>query len=192
MVIGLVGILKAGSSDVPLDPVYPKDRLAYMIEDAKAPVLLIQARLRARLPELHARVLCVDAEWELEIAHRDTSNLDVSLVADDLAYVIYTSGSTGKPKAAMNTHGGIRNRLLWGQETFHLAPEDRVMQKTPFSFDVSVWEFFWPLTVGARLVVARPGGHQDSGYLVKLVQDEGITTIHFVSSMLQMFLEETG
>jgi len=196
MVVGLLGILKAGAAYVPLDPSYPRDRLAYMVEDAKAPVLLIQGRLRARLPEIDARVLShvlsIDAEWELEIAHLDTANLDVPLVAGDLAYVIYTSGSTGKPKAAMNTHGGIRNRLLWGQETFRLAPEERVMQKTPFSFDVSVWEFFWPLTVGARLVVARPGGHQDSGYLVKLVQEEGITTIHFVSSMLQMFLEEAG
>ncbi len=80
---------------------------------------------------------------------------------DHLAYVIYTSGSTGRPKGAVNTHRGIVNRLLWMQEALHLAAADRVLQKTPFSFDVSVWEFFWPLMTGARLVIARPGGHRD-------------------------------
>ncbi|HYO14148.1 MAG TPA: amino acid adenylation domain-containing protein, partial [Thermoanaerobaculia bacterium] len=111
---------------------------------------------------------------------------------DNLAYVIYTSGSTGKPKGAMNTHRGIVNRLLWMQERYGLTADDRVLQKTPFSFDVSVWELFWPLLVGARLVVARPGGHQDPAYLVETIRREGITTLHFVPSMLQVFLEAPG
>ncbi|HYO12243.1 MAG TPA: condensation domain-containing protein, partial [Thermoanaerobaculia bacterium] len=92
----------------------------------------------------------------------------------------------------MNTHRGIVNRLLWMQERYGLTADDRVLQKTPFSFDVSVWEFFWPLLVGARLVVARPGGHQDPAYLVETIRREGITTLHFVPSMLQVFLEAPG
>ncbi|HEY4595936.1 MAG TPA: amino acid adenylation domain-containing protein, partial [Thermoanaerobaculia bacterium] len=109
---------------------------------------------------------------------------------ESLAYVIFTSGSTGRPKGVMNSHRGIVNRLLWMQETYGLGPQDRVLQKTPFSFDVSVWEFFWPLLAGARLVIARPGGHQDPAYLARLIAAEGITTVHFVPSMLQAFLEE--
>ncbi|HSK75928.1 MAG TPA: amino acid adenylation domain-containing protein, partial [Thermoanaerobaculia bacterium] len=111
---------------------------------------------------------------------------------ENLAYVIYTSGSTGRPKGTMNTHRGIVNRLLWMQEEYGLTAGDRVLQKTPFSFDVSVWEFFWPLLTGARLVMAKPGGHQDPGYLVRTIREEGITTLHFVPSMLQVFLEAPG
>ncbi len=109
-----------------------------------------------------------------------------------LAYMIYTSGSTGRPKGAMNAHSGIVNRLLWMQERYGLTAEDRVMQKTPASFDVSVWELFWPLLTGARLVMAKPGGHQDTAYLVELIRSAGITTMHFVPSMLQVFLEQRG
>ena len=108
---------------------------------------------------------------------------------DRLAYVFYTSGSTGKPKAAMNGHRGIVNRLLWFQEMQPLTPDDRVLQKTPLSFDVSLWELFWPLVTGARLVLARPGGHLDAGYLARTLAESGITTVHFVPSMLQVFLE---
>src|SRR5258708_22346025 len=93
------------------------------------------------------------------------------------------------PKGAMNSHRGIRNRLLWLQQVDALTGDDRVLQKTPYSFDVSVWEFFWPLVTGARLVLARPGGHQDPDYLVRLIRESGITTMHFVPSMLQVFVE---
>ena len=106
--------------------------------------------------------------------------------------MIYTSGSTGKPKGAMNTHAAIFNRLCWMQEAYKLNATDRVLQKTPFSFDVSVWEFFWPLMTGARLVFARPGGHRDSAYLLELIRQEQITTLHFVPPMLQVFLAEEG
>ena len=109
---------------------------------------------------------------------------------DDLAYVIYTSGSTGQPKGAMNTHRAISNRIQWMQDAFRLTSGDRVLQKTPFSFDVSVWEFFWPLLFGAELVIAEPGGHRDSSYLAQVIVDRGITTIHFVPSMLQLFLDD--
>ncbi|HSN86309.1 MAG TPA: amino acid adenylation domain-containing protein, partial [Thermoanaerobaculia bacterium] len=111
---------------------------------------------------------------------------------DNLAYVIFTSGSTGTPKGAMNTHAAIANRILWMQDAYRLDETDRVLQKTPSTFDVSVWEFFWPLTVGARLVVARPEGHRDPSYLLGTILAEGITVLHFVPSMLQIFLGEPG
>jgi amino acid adenylation domain-containing protein len=104
--------------------------------------------------------------------------------------VIFTSGSTGRPKGVLNEHRGIVNRLLWMQDEYGLTAKDAVLQKTTFSFDVSVWEFFWPLLVGSRLVVARPGGHRDSAYLVNTINEKDITTIHFVPSMLQLFLED--
>nr|QEO74274.1 condensation domain-containing protein [uncultured bacterium] len=188
MVVGLLGILKAGGAYVPLDPGYPPERLAFMLEDSRVPILLTQERLLTALPRCAGEVVCLDADWEV-IRGKSVENPLVPLAADNLAYVIYTSGSTGRPKGAMNTHGAISNRLLWMQDEYGLNETDRVLQKTPFSFDVSVWEFFWPLLSGARLVVARPGGHQDSAYLVEIIAGEEITTLHFVPSMLQVFLE---
>src|SRR4029453_6316051 len=114
----------------------------------------------------------------------------VDVGPDNLAYVIFTSGSTGRPKGAMNTHRGITNRLVWMQDRYRLGSEDRVLQKTPISFDVSLGELFPPLLAGARLVVARPEGHQDPKYLVRVITDQAITVAHFVPSMLQVFLEE--
>lgn len=189
MVLALYGILKAGGAYVPLDPEYPADRIAFMLRDARAPVLLTQARLVGDLPAPDARIICLDSDWET-IAQETADKPVNAAKAGNLAYVIYTSGSTGRPKGVMNTHRGICNRLLWMQDAYGLKEADRVLQKTPFSFDVSVWEFFWPLMVGARLVVARPGGHRDSSYIVKTVVDQEITTIHFVPSMLQLFLED--
>ena len=191
MVIGIYGILKAGGAYVPLDPEYPPDRVAYMIEDTQVSVLLTQEHLVASLPENGAKVVCLDSDWNT-IAKESANNLASRATAENLAYVIYTSGSTGKPKGVMNEHRGICNRLLWMQDQYGLTEEDRILQKTPFSFDVSVWEFFWPLLVGACLIVARPRGHKDSAYLVKLIIDQEITTLHFVPSMLQIFLEEKG
>jgi len=193
MVVALVGILKAGGAYVPLDPGYPAERLTYMLEDANASVLLTQSHLAPRLPAGGARLVALDTVWP-EIAVFPMEGPVESLLAavDErhLSYVIYTSGSTGRPKGAMLPHAGICNRLLWMQDAYGLTPEDRVLQKTPFSFDVSVWEFFWPLITGARLVMARPGGHQDPFYLVSVIARERITTLHFVPSMLQIFLEQ--
>ena len=191
MVVGLLGILKAGGAYVPLDPEYPKERLAFMLEDAAVPVLLTQAHLTASLPTHQARIVRLDADWPL-IAKESVSHVASSVKAEHLAYMIYTSGSTGRPKGAMNTHVAIVNRLLWMQDAYRLTPSDRVLQKTPFSFDVSVWEFFWPLLTGATLVVALPGGHKDGAYLANLIRKEKITTIHFVPSMLSAFLEQGG
>ncbi|MCP4687229.1 MAG: amino acid adenylation domain-containing protein, partial [Desulfobacterales bacterium] len=193
MVVGLYAILKAGGAYVPMDPGYPGDRLAYMMENADAPILLTQEKLADRLPRTGARIIRLDADRDEIRVESDRNPRPADAPAmENLAYMIYTSGSTGNPKGVMNTHLGIVNRLLWMQDEYRLTPGDRVMQKTPFSFDVSVWEFFWPLLFGARLVVAEPGGHMDSAYLVDLIQKKKITTLHFVPSMLQIFLEADG
>ena len=189
MLVGLLGIIKAGGAYVPLDPTYPQERLTFMLEDAAVPVLLTQQKLVPILPAGQARVLCLDSNWN-QIGQQSRENPRVQITGDRPIYTIYTSGSTGKPKGATNSHQALCNRLLWMQDTYKLTAEDRVLQKTPFSFDVSVWEFFWPLLAGARLVIARPGGHQDPAYLVKLIASQQITTLHFVPSMLQIFLEE--
>ena len=189
LVAGLLGVLKAGGAYLPLDPEYPADRLAFMVADAAAPVVLVQSHLQDELPSTKARVLVLDheTEWAGQPIHNPPPT-----TADHLAYVIYTSGSTGRPKGVPNTHRGIVNRLDWMQKRYRLGAEDSVLQKTPASFDVSVWEFFWPLQTGARLVLAKPGGHKDAGYLRDLLVAERITTAHFVPSMLTVFLGEDG
>ncbi|RKH61617.1 non-ribosomal peptide synthetase, partial [Corallococcus llansteffanensis] len=191
LVVALVATLKAGGAYVPFDPAHPAQRLGWMLEDARPAVLLAQEPLLSRLPAHEARVLCLDTQWE-SIALQPRHAPPPRATADGLAYVIFTSGSTGRPKGAMNAHGPVVNRLLWMQEAYALRPSDVVLQKTPFSFDVSVWEFFWPLMTGAKLVVARPGGHQDPAYLARLITGAGVTTLHFVPSMLHAFLEEPG
>ncbi len=189
MVIALYGIVKAGGAYVPIDPEYPADRVAFMLEDAAVPVLLTQSHLQGQLPPRECQRLCLDTEWD-RVAKESTANPLRNISAKNLAYMIYTSGSSGKPKGAMNEHRGITNRLLWMQDQYGLNPADKILQKTPFSFDVSVWEFFWPLLAGARLVVAKPGGHRDAAYLVDLIVKEQVTVLHFVPPMLRIFLED--
>jgi amino acid adenylation domain-containing protein len=189
MVVALLAILKAGGAYVPLDPGYPAERLAYMIEDAQVPILLTQTHVREQLPQSDATLLCIDPGWNVS-ATESTENPTSSVQPDNLAYMIYTSGSTGKPKGVMNTHRGICNRLHWMQQAYQLSSDDRVLQKTPFSFDVSVWEFFWPLLTGAGMVIAKPGGQQDPAYLVQLIKEQQVTTLHFVPSLFQVFLQE--
>ncbi|WP_164021375.1 non-ribosomal peptide synthetase [Pyxidicoccus trucidator] len=191
MVVALLGVLKSGAAYVPMDPAYPRERLAWMLEDTAAPVLLTSQRLVPVLPPHSARVVCLDSQWP-DVALHPASRPAPLAGPEALAYVIFTSGSTGRPKGAMNAHAGVVNRLLWMQQEYGLTAADTVLQKTPFSFDVSVWEFFWPLMTGARLVLARPGGHQDPAYLVRLMADERVTTTHFVPSMLRAFVEEPG
>ncbi|HEX6036828.1 non-ribosomal peptide synthetase, partial [Longimicrobium sp.] len=188
LVVALLAVLKAGGAYVPIDPSYPADRIAYMLEDSGIPVLLTQARLADALPPHGARVVRVDADRET-IAAESADALSVDVAPEQLAYVIYTSGSTGRPKGAMNAHRGIVNRLRWMQDEYRLDATDVVLQKTPFSFDVSVWEFFWPLMTGARLVLAKPGAHGDPAYLAELIASRGITTLHFVPSMLAAFVD---
>ena len=193
MVAGLLAILKAGGAYVPLDPAYPAERLAYMLADS-APVALLtdatgQAALAGCMGTAPAIDLAADAAlWAAEPGG-NPGRASIGLMPAHLAYVIYTSGSTGTPKGVMIEHRSAVNRLVWMQNAYGLSAHDGVLQKTPFSFDVSVWEFFWPLLAGARLVVARPDGHKDPAYLVDVIQQKGVTTLHFVPSMLGAFLD---
>ncbi|POD16724.1 amino acid adenylation domain-containing protein [Pseudomonas syringae] len=188
LVIGLLAIIKAGGAYVPLDPDYPEDRLVYMMQDSGIGLLLTQAALLERLPVPHqVQSLCLDqhVDWLEGYSTANPVNLSHPL---NLAYVIYTSGSTGKPKGAGNSHRALVNRLHWMQKAYCLDGNDTVLQKTPFSFDVSVWEFFWPLMTGARLAVALPGDHRDPERLVQTIREHQVTTLHFVPSMLQAFM----
>ncbi|HEX2211053.1 MAG TPA: amino acid adenylation domain-containing protein, partial [Longimicrobium sp.] len=188
MVVCILAVLKVGGAYVPVDPGYPAERIAWMLSDSAVPVLLTQQRLRRGLPGTRARTIAVDAQWD-EIAAESAENPGIRATPQDLAYVIYTSGSTGRPKGVMNAHGAVVNRLCWMQAEYGLTADDVVLQKTPFGFDVSVWEFFWPLQQGATLVVARPDGHRDPAYLQDVIERCGITTLHFVPSMLAEFVD---
>jgi amino acid adenylation domain-containing protein len=190
MVIGLLAVLKAGGAYVPLDPDYPLDRLRFMITDSRLALVLTNSTLAPIVP-LPGGLPCLLLDRE-DVANEPTTAPHVRIASHNLAYVIFTSGSTGTPKGAANTHYGLVNRLLWMQGAYGLSGNDAVLQKTPFSFDVSVWEFLWPLMTGARLVVAAPGAHRDPAELVKILNRDGVTTLHFVPSMLQAFLGHQG
>jgi amino acid adenylation domain-containing protein len=150
MVVGLLGILKAGGAYVPLDPSYPPDRLAFMVEDAQAPVLITQQHLVSRLPAQQARVICLDADAAV-LAQQSPSDPISAVTADDLVYIIYTSGSTGRPKGVQITHGSLLNLVFWHQRTFQVTAADRATQLTSPAFDATGWEL-WPyLTIGASV-----------------------------------------
>ncbi|MCL7427064.1 non-ribosomal peptide synthetase/MFS transporter [Streptomyces sp. YS415] len=192
LVAALLGVLKAGGAYLPLDPDNPAERLAGLLADAAPPVLLAADAVHGRLPQPPegTRVLSLDDPelWRPDPAAPPAPHI----TPDDPAYVIFTSGSTGRPKGVICTHRGIHNRLDWMQRAHPLHADDAVLQKTPTGFDVSVWELFWPLREGARLVMARPGGHRDGGYLRDAVRRHAVTTVHFVPSMLAVFLAEDG
>jgi len=220
MVMGIFGVQEAGGAYLPLDPEYPEERIDYILQDSRVNMLLsdrekigtgLDTPGRGTSTDNFSidvvdltRIIDRDAEADKKSKKGNkkgdrqdsvkvkVNDLDLESDISSLAYVIYTSGSTGKPKGTMIAHGGICNRLLWMQETYCLTAHDRVLQKTPFSFDVSVWEFFLPLLNGAMLVMAEPGGHKDSAYLREAILREKITTLHFVPSMLNVFLEEPG
>src|SRR5579885_1111400 len=192
MVVGLLGILKAGGAYVPLEAGQPVERLSRMAGDAGVRALVTTDSLRAQ-----AQALGVETEIYLDgdrerIERESCETLGATAVGDNAAYVIYTSGSTGSPKGVVISHRSIRNRLLWMSEQFPLTAGDCVLQKTPYNFDASIWEFFAPLFAGARLVMARPGGHQDGAYLVAAIVEHGVTTLQLVPSMLRVLLEEPG
>ncbi|TFY89458.1 amino acid adenylation domain-containing protein [Pseudomonas nabeulensis] len=188
LLIGLLAIIKAGGAYVPLDPDYPAERLAYMLEDSGVHLLLTQTALLEQLPT--AEGVCVIAMDSLHLDSWPTQPPGLHLNGDNLAYVIYTSGSTGQPKGVGNTHAALAERLQWMQATYQLNDTDVLMQKAPISFDVSVWECFWPLITGCRLVLAGPGEHRDPHRIAQLVQQHGVTTLHFVPPLLQLFIDE--
>ncbi|MGU9810219.1 non-ribosomal peptide synthetase [Pseudomonas sp. LF052] len=188
LLIGLLAIIKAGGAYVPLDLDYPADRLAYMLQDSGVHLLLTQTALLELLPAPEG--VCVIAMDSLHLDSWPTQAPGLHLQGDNLAYVIYTSGSTGQPKSVGNTHAALAERLQWMQATYQLNDTDVLMQKAPISFDVSVWECFWPLITGCRLVLAGPGEHRDPHRIAQLVQEHGVTTLHFVPPLLQLFIDE--
>jgi amino acid adenylation domain-containing protein len=192
MIVGLLAVLKAGGAYVPLDPTYPLQRLRYMLEDSAAVALLTQRSLTDLWTGVNVPVLLLDTaapEW----ANRPAANVEhLGRSADQLLYVIYTSGSTGRPKGVLNPHRGVVNRLTWMQKTHRLRADEAVLQNSSFSFDASVFEIFWPLTVGARVVLTRRESYKDPAALLETIRRENVTTAYFVCSMLHYFLEIDG
>ena len=198
MIIAILGVLKAGGAYVPIDPDYPDDRIRYMLEDTNSVLVLTQNRLVARLQdvventanqnnELKSKLILLD---DKPYESQDKVNLQKYSQSTDLAYVIYTSGTTGLPKGVVLQHSGIINRIEWMQSQYPLNNEDIILHKTPYTFDVSVWELLWANWYGARIVISKPEGHKDSSYLSKLIKEQNITCLHFVPSMLSVFIED--
>ncbi|MEO7583966.1 MAG: non-ribosomal peptide synthase/polyketide synthase [Ferruginibacter sp.] len=192
MIIGILGVLKAGAAYVPIDPEYPAERIAYMLDDTAATWVLTTKDASACLVSNGGvHLLDLVNNWPA-IAQQPVTKVANQLLPGNVAYVIYTSGSSGKPKGVMNEHGAVVNRLWWAQNYYRLTPADIVLQKTTFCFDVSVWELLWPLLAGAKQVFAKPGGHKDPAYLRHIIEAENITMVHFVPSMLSVFLADVS
>ncbi|WP_250405592.1 AMP-binding protein, partial [Streptomyces cellostaticus] len=199
LVVALLAVVKTGAGYVPIDPEYPAERIAHMLRDADPVFVVTHAETAEKLPaeaSAHARrIILDDPASQTLLEGQDPRNLSAAelcpsrLLPQHTAYVIYTSGSTGRPKGVAVSHAAITNRLLWMHHAYGLEPADRVLQKTSPAFDVSVWEFFWPLVVGAGMVVATRGEHKDPAALAELIRTEGVTTAHFVPSMLGAFLQ---
>lgn len=183
MVIAIHAVIRCGCAYLPLDTMIPPERMKFILEDSEASVLLTSHKFTEKTDNISNRLIfSVD-----ELAGTD-EKVETALNGSDRAYVIYTSGSTGNPKGAVNVHEGIVNRILWMQKQFPIGKGSRVMQKTPYTFDVSVWELIWPLMMGASMVIAKPNGHKDPEYIADLIQKENVNLIHFVPSMLKKFL----
>ncbi len=191
MMVGILGIMKAGAAYVPIDPTFPRERIEFILLDINASLVLTQTTAAEKLIELSYShgIKLLDLQHS-QLYEEPTSPPEIKLYPNDPAYVIYTSGSTGRPKGVLNEHQGVVNRLLWGLDYFNFTTDDVFLQKTTFCFDVSVWELFSPLLAGAKLIFASPDGHKDPAYLRQIIEQESITTIHFVSSMLEAFLME--
>ncbi|MFA0994937.1 MULTISPECIES: non-ribosomal peptide synthetase [Pseudomonas syringae group] len=193
--VALLAVLKAGGAYVPLDPDYPQGRLSHILDDTCPAAVLTQGATRAivcqalqgadrevPIVDLHAAaVLWADCSPE------NPDPASVGVTDEHLAYVLYTSGTTGLPKGAMVTHRGLSNLLLWCQQ--FCGESGTMLHKIPFGFDASAWETFWPLITGGRLIIARPGGHFEPGYLAQAVREQNVTAMVFVPAMLQLFLE---
>jgi nonribosomal peptide synthetase DhbF len=193
MVVSLLAVLKAGAAYLPLDPDQPPERLAYMLHDAQPGYMLTIGPIAQLLPGQLAQLLLDHPDTQARLGHQPAldpvdSQRTKPLRPQHPAYVIYTSGSTGIPKGVVVIHRAIANRLLWMQSAYKLQSDDRILQKASVGVDVSVWEFFWPLTHGATLVITKPGGQRDRAYLTALICAEQVTTVHFCSLHVAGFL----
>ncbi len=187
-VLGLLGILKAGGAYVPMDPAYPQQRLAFMLEDSRAPVLLTMQRLLHRVPRCAAKTICLDTDWD-SIAPESTANPDSGVSPHDLAYVMYTSGSTGTPKGVLASHRASVNRFSWMWNGWGFAPDEVCCQKTALSFVDSVWEIFGPLLQGIRNVIIPDEVLEDPHAWCKLWRRNRVTRIVLVPSLLRLLLD---
>lgn len=189
MVIAILGILKAGAAYVPIDPRYPEERIRFILNDTKTAYVITQSIYLSMLSIQASATIQLIALDNRPYQHASTTAPIIASLPTDIAYIIYTSGTTGNPKGAALTHRGIVNRIDWMQRAYPLSEQDVVLQKTPYTFDVSVWEILWAHWVGAKIVLATPDGHKDPDYLIKLITESKITTLHFVPSMLSAFTE---
>ncbi|CAA6802042.1 MAG: Amino acid adenylation domain protein, partial [uncultured Sulfurovum sp.] len=194
MIIAILGVLKAGGAYLPIDPQYPEDRTTYMLEDSGATIILHDTANRVNANNYKSLLSygIIDVQTFSLSTMEHLTNLKIINHVDNLAYVIYTSGSTGKPKGVMLAHRGAVNRIAWMQKKYALDTSDTILQKTPFSFDVSVWELLLPMMYGVKLVFAKPNGHKDNEYLLRLIKKESISFIHFVPSMLSVMLQHSA
>ncbi|SEM10300.1 amino acid adenylation domain-containing protein [Streptacidiphilus jiangxiensis] len=191
LLVALLGVMKAGAAYVPVDPASPASRRDFVLGESGAGLLVVDSTSAAPdTPAAPVGVPVLDLARAEALAHRPTSAPDVAVSADDAVYVLYTSGTTGNPKGVVLEHGGISNLLDWMARAYSFTGADRVLQKTPYTFDASVWELYLPLVTGGTVVLAEPGGHQDPQYLAQAVRDHDITTLQLVPSMLRLVLDE--
>jgi len=191
MIVALLAVLKAGAAYVPLDPAYPRERLRFMIEDAGVSILLTEQALVDRLPENGPKRVLIDTDKTAIQPHSRMSPLS-GVSAGNLVYIIYTSGTTGRPKGVMLDHREVVNCVLWMQSTYALTPQDSMLCKTTLNFDPSIWEIFWPLLTGGRVVLTRSEDQHDSAALLQIIIDRHVTIAYFVPAMLRLFLSEDG
>ena len=189
MVVGMLAILKSGGACLPLDPSYPAERLAFMLSDARVQYLVTGQRQIPTLPDQSVHRILLDTGWPT-ISAQDCGNLSPIASSMNLAGIIYTSGSTGEPKGTMLLHRGLVNQLCWRQSVCRLGPSDAVVQASPFSFDIVLWDFFGPLIAGARIVVPQSDAPPDSRQLVRLIRQQRITTLQLVPSRLHALMQE--
>lgn len=186
MIIAIMAVEKAGGAYLPIDPHYPLDRIEFVLKDSGAKIVLTHKEYIDCEAFKGVEIIDLDDEG---VFFGDDSNLLVKASPNNVSYVIYTSGSTGKPKGTLIEHHSLINRLNWMQKKYPIGKEDTILQKTPYTFDVSVWEMFWWSMKGARLCFLEPGAEKDPGKIVEAIEKNNITVIHFVPSMLNLFLE---